>query len=52
VLDRQAALRRAVDEHVDLLQAVLAGDGDLAETIMRKHITGFEREMRKVLVER
>ena len=52
VLDRQAALRRAVDEHVDLLRAILAGDGDLAETIMRKHITGFEREMRKVLVER
>lgn len=52
VLDRQVALRQAVDEHVELLQAVLAGDGDLAETVMRKHVIGFEREMRKVLVER
>lgn len=52
VLDRQVGLRQSVDEHVDLLEAVLAGDGDLAETIMRKHIVGFEHEMRKVLVER
>ena len=52
VLDRQVGLRRAVDEHIDLLQAVLAGDGDLAEAIMRKHVIGFEREIRKVLVER
>jgi DNA-binding GntR family transcriptional regulator len=52
VLDRQVGLREAVDEHIDLLQAVLAGDGELAETIMRKHVIGFEREIRKVLVER
>ena len=52
VLDRQVGLRRAVDEHIDLLRAVLGGDGELAETIMRKHVIGFEREIRKVLVER
>jgi DNA-binding GntR family transcriptional regulator len=52
VLDRQVGLRQAVDEHVDILQAVLAGDGELAETTMRKHVIGFEREIRKVLVER
>jgi len=52
VLDRQVGLRRAVDEHIDLLQAVLSSDGELAETIMRKHVIGFEREIRKVLVER
>ena len=51
VLDRQVRLREAVDEHVELLQAILAGDGELAETVMRKHVTGFEREIRKVLVE-
>jgi DNA-binding GntR family transcriptional regulator len=51
VLDREVRLREAVDEHVELLQAVLAGDGDLAEAIMRKHVVGFEREIRKVLVE-
>lgn len=52
VLDRQVGLRRAVEEHIDLLQAVLARDGELAETIMRNHVINFEREIRKVLVER
>src|SRR5437667_376437 len=48
VLDREVRLREAVDEHVDLLQAVLAGDGQRAEDIMRRHVPGFEREIRKV----
>ena len=52
VLDRDVRLREAVDEHVELLRSILAGDGDLAETIMRRHVIGFEREIRKVLVER
>ena len=51
VLDRKVRLGEAVDEHVELLRAILAGDGDLAEAIMRKHVVGFEREIRKVLVE-
>ena len=51
VLDRQVRLREAVDEHVQLLEAILSGDGELAETIMRKHVIGFEREIRRVLVE-
>lgn len=51
VLDREVRLREAVDEHVELLKAILACDGSLAETVMRKHVTGFEREIRKVLVE-
>ena len=51
VLDRDVRLREAVDEHVELLRAILGGDGELSETIMRKHVTGFEREIRKVLVE-
>jgi len=52
VLDREVGLREAVDEHAELLQAILAGDGDRADDIMRRHVTGFEREIRKVLVER
>jgi len=52
VLDREIRLREAVDEHVELLKAILSGDGDLAEKIMRRHVTGFEHEIRKVLVER
>jgi DNA-binding GntR family transcriptional regulator len=52
VMDREVRLREAVDEHVDLLQAILSGDGDQAEESMRRHVIGFEREIRKVLVER
>lgn len=52
VLDSGVRLRQAVEEHVELLQAVLAGDGDAAEDIMRRHVVGFEREIRKELVER
>jgi DNA-binding GntR family transcriptional regulator len=52
VLDRGVRLREAVEEHVELLRAVLAGDGQRAEEVMQRHVTGFEREIRKVLVER
>src|SRR5713226_8744496 len=52
VLDRGVRLREAVEEHVELLRAVLAGDGRRAEEVMQRHVIGFEREIRKVLVER
>ena len=52
VLDREVRLREAVDEQVEVLHAILAGDGPRAEEIMRKHVTGFEREIRRHLVER
>jgi DNA-binding GntR family transcriptional regulator len=52
VLDRQVGLREAVKEHAELLRAILAGDGPAADESMRRHVTGFEREIRKVLVER
>lgn len=52
VLDHEVRLRQAVVEHVELLRAVLAGDGSRAEDRMRRHVTGFEREIRKALVER
>jgi DNA-binding GntR family transcriptional regulator len=52
VLDREVRLREAVAEHVELLRAVLAGDGSRAEDGMRRHVIGFEREIRKALVER
>jgi DNA-binding GntR family transcriptional regulator len=51
VLDRQHGLREAVEEHADMLRAILAGDGPRAGESMRRHVTGFEREIRKVLVE-
>ena len=52
VLDRQVRLREAVDEHVELLRAIARGDGAGAEAIMRRHVVGFEREIRRQLVER
>src|SRR5712692_1800132 len=52
VLDRQVRLREAVKEHVEMLRAILAGDASAAEESMRRHVTDFEREIRKVLVER
>jgi DNA-binding GntR family transcriptional regulator len=51
VLDREVRLHDAVDEHVELLRALLAGDGAGAEAIMRRHVIGFEREIRRVLLE-
>jgi DNA-binding GntR family transcriptional regulator len=51
VLDREVRLREALHEHIELLRAILSGDGDRAEQSMRLHVIGFEREIRKVLVE-
>jgi DNA-binding GntR family transcriptional regulator len=50
VLDHEVRLRAAVEEHAELLEAVTAHDADRAEAIMRRHVTGFEREIRKALV--
>ena len=52
VLDHEVGLREAIQEHVELLQAILAGDGARAEESMHRHVAGFEREIRKALVER
>ncbi len=49
VLDRVGRLDDAVREHRDLLDAVRRGDPYRAERVVRRHITGFEREIRKVL---
>lgn len=52
VLDREIGLREALREHMELLRAILAGDPDRAEDSMRRHVTNFEHEIRKALVER
>src|SRR3982074_1208400 len=51
VLDQAGGLREAIREHIELLRAILAGDSTGAEDTMRRHVAGFEREIRKVLVE-
>ncbi len=52
VLDHEVGLREALHEHIELLRAILTGDQNRAEESMRRHVTGFEREIRKALVER
>jgi DNA-binding GntR family transcriptional regulator len=49
VLDRVTRLEDAIQEHRDLLKAVLAGDGAAAEEAMRRHVSGFEDAIRRVL---
>jgi DNA-binding GntR family transcriptional regulator len=45
VLDRVPALPGAVHEHVVLLDALVSGDGDRAEAVMREHVEAFERQV-------
>jgi DNA-binding GntR family transcriptional regulator len=49
VLDRVTRLENAVQEHRNLLKAVLDGDGAAAEEAMRRHVSGFEDAIRRVL---
>src|SRR5690348_11825040 len=43
VLDHEVRLREAVDEHVELLRAIFCCDVEMAETMLRRHVTNFER---------
>ena len=45
VLDRVPALGAAVVEHAQLLEAILARDGERARTLMHEHVIEFEREI-------
>jgi DNA-binding GntR family transcriptional regulator len=48
-LDRVTRLEDAVHEHGELLRAVREGDGVAAEEAMRRHVSGFEDAIRRVL---
>jgi len=48
-LDRAHELEAAVEEHRDLLGAIVGGDGDRAAEVMRGHVRNFEQAMRRVL---
>jgi DNA-binding GntR family transcriptional regulator len=48
-LDRGIRMKQAVEEHRQLLEAVMAHDGDRAAAVMRQHVIGFEQAIRKVL---
>jgi DNA-binding GntR family transcriptional regulator len=49
-LDRARELEQAVLGHRKLLEAIRDGDGDIAETTMRRHVLDFEEAMRRVLI--
>lgn len=49
VLERGVRLKQAVQEHRDLLDALVSHDPQRAEAIMRRHVTGFEEAIREVL---
>jgi len=48
-LDRIVRLEDAIKEHRELLLAIRAGDAAGAEEAMRRHVTGFENAIRRVL---
>ena len=48
-LDRGVRLKEAVGEHRQLLDAIVSRDAQKAESVMRRHVAGFEHAIRKVL---
>ncbi|CAN5138391.1 GntR family transcriptional regulator [soil metagenome] len=51
VLDRVTRLDEAVQEHRELLEAIRDGQAERAEKVVRRHVTGFEQEIRRALWE-
>ena len=48
-IDRVPELRAHVAEHLEILAAIGAGDGDRAAVVLAAHVARFEREIRAVL---
>ncbi len=48
-LERLPAVGEHVNEHADLLAAIIAGDGDHAAELARAHVIGFEAGVRAVI---
>ncbi len=49
VLDRMPAISDHIKEHIDLLDAIVDGDGDRAAELVSSHVEGFEAAVRSVL---
>ena len=49
VLDRVVRLEDAIQEHRELLEAIRDRDPARAEDVMRRHVEGFEKAVRRVL---
>jgi DNA-binding GntR family transcriptional regulator len=48
-LEHVHRLDEAVLEHREILDAILHGDAERAETVVRRHVAGFEHDIRAVL---
>jgi DNA-binding GntR family transcriptional regulator len=48
-LDRLPTVDEHVQEHVELLRAIAAGDADRADQLAREHVLGFEKTIRAVI---
>lgn len=48
-LERGVRIKPAVEEHRQLLDAIVSRDAHKAESVMRQHVMGFEHAIRKVL---
>jgi DNA-binding GntR family transcriptional regulator len=48
-LERVARLEDAIQEHRELLEAIRDGDPERAESVMSRHVAGFEQAIRRVL---
>ncbi|MCK4831781.1 MAG: FCD domain-containing protein, partial [Anaerolineales bacterium] len=51
VLPQLDFLPTAVQEHLDLIDALRAGDADVAEQIMREHVQMFYDQVRAILID-
>jgi len=49
VLDRLGNVREAMEQHVEIADAVKARDGVRAEVLIQRHISEFQQEIRAVL---
>jgi DNA-binding GntR family transcriptional regulator len=49
VLDRIGGVRGAMEQHVEIAKALKARDEDLAEALLREHISEFQSEIKAVL---
>jgi DNA-binding GntR family transcriptional regulator len=45
-------MAHAVDEHLQILDALRSGDGDLAATLTEVHINGFDQQIRAAVLRR
>jgi DNA-binding GntR family transcriptional regulator len=49
VLNRLGNVRAAIEEHAAVLEALQAGDADMAEALMQEHVIDFQQQIKAVL---